>query len=153
MQKKRNKLLIILLSIFLIIGCSKKITDASKIKQEYESLNSSLIKVNIENDNPFVINEEEDIESLIQNKESFVVFYATSKDSTSRNMIETIIKVSKEVGLNKVYYVNRNDNTNLTGYIDGDVFYKLSENNYEEMFNLINEVAVKLNTCNIEVGC
>ena len=76
-------------------------TDSIKFKEEYESLNGKKYKnkkirdVKIEKDNPFVYKTAEEIVDLIENGESFIVYFGFSKCPWCRSMIETFIKTAK----------------------------------------------------------
>lgn len=90
----------------------EKITDAIKFKEEYEILNgkemdgSFVRAVSINNNNPFIYSNEEDIIERINNKESFVVFFGYPEDLYSRIILEDLIKSAKDNGVSKIYYVN-----------------------------------------------
>ena len=160
MQKVRNKLLVILLLVLLIVGCKHKESDAIKFKKIFDSVNGTLIPVNIKEDNPFVIATDSDIASLIVNKETFVVLYGTEYKDSTRIMIEPIIASCKEHSLSKVYFVEKDleftvgdykgDAPQLIGFIDGEIYKRVTTES--EVSLVIEPIAQKLNTCDIS-GC
>ena len=136
MQKVRNKLLILLLLVLLIVGCKHEDSDAIKFKEIFDALNSTLIPVNIKEDNPFKVVKDEDIAKMIENKDTFVVLYGTEYKDSTRVMIEPIIASSEEFALSRVYFVEKDleftvgdfkgDAPLLIGFIDGQIYKKAS---------------------------
>ena len=63
--------LIATLLIIAILGAlivfSKGKSDAAKFKEEYESLNKTNLKLNIDSDNPFVYRTEKQINKILKN--------------------------------------------------------------------------------------
>ena len=110
MKNKILILLIILLGITLITGCEKKeISDAEKFKQEYESLNKDNRKVNINKNNPIKYKKAKDIIKMIDNKETFIVYFGFSDCPWCRSMIETLLEVANDYNINTIYYVDIKD--------------------------------------------
>ena len=121
MQNLKSKIIfivVLVLCIFSFFAISKVAiihnndTDSIKFKEEYESLNGKKYKnkkirdVKIEKDNPFVYKTAEEIVDLIENGESFIVYFGFSKCPWCRSMIETFIKTAKENNIDKIYYVD-----------------------------------------------
>lgn len=135
-----KKVVIILLSILCIIpiaGCATK--DAKKFKNEYEKLNNTSTasgkitrEVNIDKNNPFVYKTAEDIVTMLNNKESFVIYFGFNSCPWCRSMIENLIKAAKDTNTKTIYYVDvlnirdviKVDNTGTTyKEKDGDPYY------------------------------
>ena len=141
MKNSIFRVLVIIFSITLLIGCGTK-TDASKFKEEYESLNGQTINgnkvrsINIDEDNPFVYKDAKEIITMMDNKESFVVYFGFAKCPWCRSVLETLIKVAKDNGLDTIYYVDvldirdtlkvENDKV-VTDKKGSDDYYKLLE--------------------------
>lgn len=137
MKKKITMLCIMLLCFLTLVGCnSSKIrednkkakeeqsekkkekksnvqTDASKFKQEYESLNGKdagndkkYRSIEIDEENPFVYAEAKDIIELIDKKETFIVYFGFSKCPWCRSVLPTLVSVAKDNGVDKIYYVD-----------------------------------------------
>lgn len=140
----KNKVLLILvaiISIFIITGCTE--SDAVKFKKEYESLNGTTINdkkvrsINIDKNNPIIYKEAKDIIEMMDNKESFVVYFGFAKCPWCRSVIPTLLEVSKDEELDKIYYVDVlnirdaleiDDEGNLTTTKQGTKdYYKLLE--------------------------
>ena len=127
MQNLKSKIIfivVLVLCIFSFFAISKVAiihnndTDSIKFKEEYESLNGKKYKnkkirdVKIEKDNPFVYKTAEEIVDLIENGESFIVYFGFSKCPWCRSMIETFIKTAKENNIDKIYYVDMSNALN-----------------------------------------
>ena len=117
-MKKLFLSIFLILSLFMITACGKeekevKNVDASKFKEEYESINGKendsgkiYRTLNIKEDNPFVYKEAKDIVDAINNKESFVVYFGFKTCPWCRSIVETLIEVASELGIDEVYYVD-----------------------------------------------
>ncbi|MCH5167077.1 MAG: hypothetical protein J1F35_04205 [Erysipelotrichales bacterium] len=89
------------------------ITDAVKFKEEYESLNGTknandrtIRSITIDEDNPFIYATEDDIVKMIDNKETFVVYFGFTACPWCRSILESLITSAKENNITKIYYVN-----------------------------------------------
>lgn len=108
---KKLFIVLLLVSVLVISGCDKK-SDSIKFKEEYESLNGkdnngNVIRVvNIDSDNPFIYKDASDIVKMINNKETFIVYFGFSKCPWCRSMIETLIKVANDYEIDTIYYVD-----------------------------------------------
>ena len=173
MQKRRNNLfLFLILFIFILSLCGCKKEEISKIKKEYEDLNGTYREVKLTNDKVFVYINEEELNEKINNNETFVVFYASSKDNYSRSVINIISEVAEYYGLKEVYYVNREEDIPiLSGYIDGllsgnsmcvsgyqtssdmELTEEMIKDSKEKITFVISPVVTALNSCDIDQGC
>lgn len=108
--------LIICLGVFLIFktnGNKNIREDSIKFKEDYESYNGKSNQndkkyrvVNINKNNPFVYKTEDEIVSMINNKETFAVYFGFNTCPWCRSVIEELIKVSKDLSIDTIYYVN-----------------------------------------------
>lgn len=113
MKKKLIFILFILIGLFVITGCSNN-KDSLKFKEEYESLNgtktsysdSNYRSVNISKRNPFVYSTADDILDMINNKETFYVYFGSSYCPWCRSVIEEAINSSIDNKIDKIYYVD-----------------------------------------------
>lgn len=103
---------IIFLGLFVFSACSKE-TDASKFKKEYESLNGTksasgkdIREIIVDKDNPIIYKTAEEIVTMIENKETFVVYFGFPDCPWCRSVLPTLFEVSKDLNLSKIYYVN-----------------------------------------------
>lgn len=121
-MSKRSILVVIALIIVLVItGCSyekeEKITDALKFKNEYESINGDKVgdteykvrTLNIPKDNPFVYADANDIITMMDNGETFVVYFGFSSCPWCRSVLPTLLEVADELKIEKIYYVDVKD--------------------------------------------
>lgn len=117
-MKKIFRLLAIALGV-IIIACliislkETKFNSAVRFKKEYESLNGTVAKngkvtrsINIEKNNPFVYKKENDIVSMMEKKESFIVYFGFASCPWCRSILPTILEVAKEQNIKKIYYVD-----------------------------------------------
>lgn len=146
MKKKIVILLLIVISLAGLTACSKKEkSDALKFKEEYEKINNEKTsygtinrEVSISKDNPFIYKSAEEINEMIENKETFAVYFGFAACPWCRSVIETLIETAKEKGLDTIYYVDvydirdqlkLDDNGGVVVDRKGsDAYYKLLEN-------------------------
>ncbi len=88
-------------------------TDAIKFKNEYEELNGKenesgkkYRKVSIPEDNPFVYATPEEIVKMMEDKETFAVYFGFKSCPWCRSVLETLTSVAKELNIKKIYYVD-----------------------------------------------
>ena len=111
MMKKIGIFFLVVVTLFAFTGCGKQ-TDATKFKEEYESLNDEengshkIRPVSIKKDNPIVYSTAKEVVEMIDNKESFIVYFGFPTCPWCRSMIETLLKVSSDNKISKIYYVN-----------------------------------------------
>ena len=112
---RKFKILLIILSIFIITGCKKN--DNILFKEEYESLNTSdtYRSVFIDKDNPMVYITDKELLEKIKNKEDMVVYFGFNKCPWCRSVIETLIEVSNDLRDTKVILEDGNIKTTKEG--------------------------------------
>ena len=151
----KKKILFVLIAIVIIIGGilvfnilnTKKENnkDAIKFKEEYESLNGEVNEksgkeyreLSISKDNPFIYKGADDIVEMINNKETFAVYFGFNSCPWCRSVLPTLIEVAKDVEIDEIYYVDVkeirdtieiNDNGELETTKEGtDGYYELIE--------------------------
>ncbi len=87
--------------------------DALKFKSEYESLNNTETSagqkyrtVNIPEDNPIVYATADEIVKMMDNEDSFAVYFGFKSCPWCRSVISTLIEVAKDLNIKKIYYVD-----------------------------------------------
>lgn len=113
MKKRFIFILFIFIGLFIITWCSNN-KDSLKFKEEYESLNgtktsysdSNYRSVNISKRNPFVYSTADDILDMINNKETFYVYFGSSYCPWCRSVVEEAINSSIYNKIDKIYYVD-----------------------------------------------
>lgn len=148
-----KKLLIIGLVVLATFGCFKKettLTDAAKFKQEYESLNGKETTsgqvtrtITIPEDNPIVYKSAEELAEMINNKETFVVYFGFNSCPWCRSVIETLLKVAKDLKISKIYYVDVKDIRDVKELAENgkDIeTTKEGSKGYNELIKLLSEV-------------
>ena len=120
------------------------ITDAKIFKEEYEAFNNkeldelgTQVNVTIDEENPMIKTKPEDIIKMINDKESFVIYFSYPNCSWCRNGLETLIASAKDNNIEKIYYVDisnirdeytLNDNNEAIRTTEGtEDYYKLLE--------------------------
>lgn len=112
--------------LYNFINKDNKSIDALNFKDEYEAINgiendnntNKYRTISIPEDNPIVYVNEDDILNMIKNKETFAVYFGYAKCPWCRSVIEELIKVSNDLGLEKLYYVNIE---NIRDVVDLDI--------------------------------
>lgn len=153
--------LVIVLGIFLIVrnNDNKNIReDSIKFKEDYESYNGKTNQndkkyrvVNIDKKNPFVYKNENEIVSMINNKETFAVYFGFNTCPWCRSVIEEMIKVSKDLNIDTIYYVNiRPDGNDIRDTItinDDGTYEKTKEgtSGYNKLLELLDNVLSNYN--------
>lgn len=148
-----KKILFVIIPILIVIGIAlvlvlinpfeKKSSDSIKFKEEYESLNNTVNESNnkkyrsisISKNNPFKYKEAEDIADMIENGETFVVYFGYNSCPWCRSVLPTLIEVAKDLKIDTIYYVDvknirdtivLNDNGTLETIKEGtDGYYRL----------------------------
>ena len=120
-----KKILIILLTILLLCGCASK--ESKEFKKEYESVDSSYRKVSISRNNPFVKKEVKEIINMIDNKETFYIFFGDELCEWTRSVIEVATKVAKDKNISTIYYVDVLDKEGNETFRNEYVFNSLNE--------------------------
>lgn len=146
-------ILILCLSLILFTGCNGKDnekTDALKFKEEYEALNGvenenngkKYRKVHVSDDNPFVYKEASDIVKMINNKESFIVYFGFAKCPWCRSIISNLIEVAKDYNIDTIYYVDVYDIRDVLKLDDNNevVTDKEGSKGYQDLIKLLDDV-------------
>lgn len=107
-----------------LVACSAKkkednkinneVSDAIKFKESYEALNGvkrekdgKIIRsVNIPEDNMVVIKSADELVQMMDNKESFVVYFGFADCPWCRSMVETMVQTAKDNNVSTIYYVD-----------------------------------------------
>ena len=138
--------------MLLLVGCSgmkKEKNDAFLFKEEYESLNGeknskdiSYRVLDIEEDNPFVYKDANDIIEMIDNKDTFVVYFGFASCPWCRSVIYNMIDVADELEIDTIYYVDVKDIRDVMAIDeDGDIYIsKEGANDYYTLLDRIGSV-------------
>lgn len=131
---KRSFLVIIaIIALIIITGCSftkeEEKVEVDKFKEEYEGLNGKVIdgtdlvhrKITIPDDHPFVYKSANDILTMMDNGETFVVYFGFAKCPWCRSVLPTLIDVASDLELNEIYYVDVSEIRDAYKIEDGEV--------------------------------
>ena len=147
-----KKLLMIILIGVLLVGCSskeKEVVDSIKFKEEYESINGEVSygentyrELSIDKDNPIIYKSAKDIVEMIDNKETFIVYFGFSTCPWCRSVISNLINVAKDLEIDTIYYVDIKEirdvlklDADKDAYID-----KEGTNDYYDLLFKLNDV-------------
>ena len=150
MQKEKSRIIVLLIiTSFLLIltGCTDKKTDAYKFKEEYESLNGQKSssgkeyrKLSIDKENPIVYKTDDEIVKLIQDKDTFIVYFGFAKCPWCRSVISVMFDVAKENGINKIYYVDISDIRDKYEFVNGKITKtKEGSDGYNKLLSLLGD--------------
>ena len=110
-MKKIFICLFAILLTFSVIGCTKK--DSVSFKKDYESVNGKENshgkkhrEITIPEDNVFAISNSSEILKMIDNKETFYVYFGSKLCPWCRSTIVKANEMAKYRGIAKVYYVD-----------------------------------------------
>ena len=110
-MKKKLLVLLLVVACLGLTSCTKK--DSKIFKEDYESMNGQVNvngkehrTVTIPKNNPFVISSAEEIVTMIENKETFYVYFGSKLCPWCRSVIEKAIEVANMNGVKKIYYVD-----------------------------------------------
>lgn len=103
----------ILIALYFIVGRNTS-SDATKFKNEYEELNGTtrekdgkmIRSIKIPKKNPMIYASEEDILKMMDNKESFLVYFGFNDCPWCRSVVPKLIECANDLGLDKIYYVD-----------------------------------------------
>lgn len=108
----KKKILLITTMLLLLTGCTKN-ENALRFKDDYEKLNNQKNSANIEyrsvsinENNPFIYVTDEKIVDMIENKETFYVYFGDKMCPWCRSVIEKSIEIAQKNKISKIYYVN-----------------------------------------------
>jgi len=111
---KKKILLLLVIGLLFITGCAKDdSSDSNWFKEEYESVNGmknskgvAYRNVSIDEDNPMVLSSLEEVVSMIENKETFYLYFGDKYCPWCRLVVESAIKEAKEANISKIYYID-----------------------------------------------
>jgi len=145
-MKKIIVILLIVLVATMITGCKEN--DGVKFKKEYESLNNKeafspeykCLEVNIPKDNKIIYKSDSEIIDVIKN-ETAVIYFGFNSCPWCRSMIENLIKVTDNLDIENVYYVDVKDiRDTLEVTEDGNILRtKTWTPAYRELLTLLDE--------------
>lgn len=141
-----KKVLTVLLVLLLLTGCNK--TDAERFKEEYESMNNKEVygqkvrNLTIDSDNNIVYKSASDIIDMINNKETFVVYFGFKECPWCRSVLPSLLKVSKDLGLESLYYVDISELRDTIEINDNNELVTTKEGGkgYSELLKLLDPV-------------
>ena len=146
-MKKKILLLIVVLCVFSLLGCSKKDDYASKFKEEYESYNGKqtssgkdYLKVEIPEENVIVYSSISEVLDIIKNK-SGVIYFGFPTCPWCRNMVVPLLEAADSTSLDKIYYLNMYEERDTIKYVDGEfITEKEASEGYYDLVNALSSI-------------
>ena len=146
-MKKKILLLIVVLCVFSLVGCSKKDDYASKFKEEYESYNGKqtssgkdYLKVEIPEENVIVYSSISEVLDIIKNK-SGVIYFGFPTCPWCRNMVVPLLEAAGSTSLDKIYYLNMYEERDTIKYVDGEfITEKEASEGYYDLVNALSSI-------------
>lgn len=146
-MKKKILLLIVVLCVFSLVGCSKKDDSASKFKEEYESYNGKqtssgkdYLKVEIPEENVIVYSSISEVLDIIKNK-SGVIYFGFPTCPWCRNMVVPLLEAADSTSLDKIYYLNMYEERDTIKYVDGEfITEKEASEGYYDLVNALSSI-------------
>lgn len=160
---KRRIFIVFVAAIMLLIitGCSYekevKVSDASKFKTEYESINGEMVagtdykvrKLSIPDDNPFVYADANDIITMMDNNETFVVYFGFAECPWCRSVLPVLLEVAEDLKIEKIYYVDVKDIRDVLDVDDNGDIITVKEGS-EGYIGLLNRLGNVLDNYTLE---
>ena len=138
-MKKRNIYIIIgaivlLIGVVILLFVFNRETDGKKFKKEYSYLD-------ISNNNPFIYKSASEIVEMINNKETFAVYFGYANDENVKKVLPEMIKAIYDEKQDKVYYVDIENIRNELRLVDGKIeTTKMGTASYYELLNILNDL-------------
>ena len=152
-NKKIIFIIILIIVVALILGLyfgtrTNLKGDAIKFKKEYESLNNTktesgktIRSITIPSNNPIIYKTEDEVVEMINNKETFVVYFGFPNCPWCRSVLPNLLEAAKDLKLDKIYYVNVLDIRDKIEYKDGKLeTTKRGSEGYYELLKLLDNV-------------
>ena len=139
MKKKIFILLLLIVTVISFTGCDSKKKekeekvdgDNIKFKEEYEKLNGTkndsgktIRTIEIPENNPFIYKSAKDIVNMIDDEETFIVYFGFASCPWCRSVVPTLIQVAKDNNIDKIYYVDVKNIRDVLEVKDGKVVTK-----------------------------
>lgn len=118
MNKKIISAIVIVIVVALLLSViylfTREDSDAIKFKKEYESLNGEVNENNnkeyrsieISKNNPIIYSSAEEVLEMMDNGDSFAVYFGFSKCPWCRSVLPTMFEVASDLGIDTIYYVD-----------------------------------------------
>ena len=114
-MKKKLLLMGLILVTITLVGCTYKYVnpDRVKFKEDYESLNGETNNsgkeyrvLGVPTEHPYTYTTVDDLNKMIENKESFIAYFGANWCPWCRSMLLTSINKANEHNIEKIYYVD-----------------------------------------------
>lgn len=160
----KKKLFIIGIIILIVIICvvfflfiksnrvirENELPDNLKFKEQYESLNdkkdkvgNNYLKVIIAENNPIIYKTDREILDILTN-ETAIIFFGYESDPWSRNVIDPLLQMAKDNGIDKIYYVNIENIRDTYKIVDGKV--EMEKKGTDAYYKILDFLGDKLDT-------
>ena len=168
--KKENLFFLVFLCVIVLIACgcgflafqkveknNPVITDAVKIKEEYETLNDQINEnnnlkyptVTLREDNPFVYRSESEIVDILKNRTG-VIYFGFSSCPWCRSILPVLESAAEETGIAQVFYLDIQNIRDVLELDENDkvVTSKEGSNGYYQIVELLDDYLSKYTLTN-----
>ena len=147
-----KRIVLFFMILILLSGCGKEIskTDAYIFKEEYETLNNRETNygdtyyraLEIDEENPIIYKKASDILKMIDNKETFVVYFGFASCPWCRSVLGSLFDVSSDLGIDKIYYVDVKEIRDVMDFDDNGNIITTKEGtaDYYQLLNKLDNV-------------
>ena len=112
-MKKTLLILLLVITLFTMTGCTRGRKYALDFKEEYEAINGKTMRddityrtLTIDKKNPYIKVEPSEIVKKIENKESFYLYIGDPLCPWCRSGLEKMIEVAIKEGIKDIYYID-----------------------------------------------
>ena len=128
-------ILCLLLAILGYLNVTNKESDSLKFKNEYESLNNlenyKNNQMKIDSNNPIKYSNYDEIIDIIKNKTG-IIYLGFPECPWCRRSVSVLLDVSKDMKIDKIYYLNIKDERDSYEVQDGKLTYAKDDNGLEK---------------------
>ncbi len=168
MEKKKLRILIlgsiliigVALGVYQAIRVNNKETDAIKFKAEYESINGqenssnkNYATLDVNKDNPMIYADYDKVFEVLNG--TGVIFFGFKECPWCRTAIPVLLEAAKEIGIDKIYYLNNLDSRDVKKLENGQIitekegtaeYYKLLDKlgtEYTEEYTGLDDASIR----------
>lgn len=139
-MKRKEFMIITGIIICLLIGLliwlflTNNETDGKRFKEEYSYLN-------IDNNNPFIYKSANDIVEMINNKETFLVYFGYANNDKVKELLPIMIKAIQDEKIETVYYVDIENIRNVMEFSGNSVeTVKMGTAGYYDLLKILDKL-------------
>ena len=114
------KKILVICFCFILIGCSFGKVSGNEFQKEFEKYNDSYLKLDLKNVNAFKFSSFDEVNQIFSNG-SGVILFGKSNDDLTRKVVQVLINVVDNTGIDTIYYLDSFDDIILNEDIPLDM--------------------------------